>query len=57
LAFKYWGVFAAWPIPDLEDILRIFHNFYIEKIHLTDYCYINNEKKDCKYYYINGHKK
>ncbi|MGC6176677.1 class I SAM-dependent methyltransferase [Lacrimispora sp. 38-1] len=42
---------------DLEDILSIFHNFDIEKIHHIDYCYINHEKKDCKYYYINGHKK
>ena len=42
---------------DLEDILKIFHNFDIEKIYHTDYCYINNEKKDCKHYYINGHKK
>ena len=42
---------------DLEDILNIFHNFDIEKIHHIDYCYINHEKKDCKYYYINGHKK
>ncbi|WP_349670393.1 hypothetical protein [Lacrimispora sp.] len=30
---------------DLKDILSIFHNFDIEKIHHTDYCYINNDKK------------
>ncbi|WP_309449011.1 hypothetical protein [Clostridium sp.] len=40
-----------------EDILSIFHNFDIERIRHIDYCYLNHEKIDCKYYYINGRKK
>lgn len=40
-----------------EDILSLFHNFDIERIRHIDYCYINNEKQDNKYYYINGCKK
>lgn len=42
---------------NLEDISSLFHNFYIEKVRHIDYCYINNEKQDNKYFYINGQKK
>ncbi len=35
----------------------IFHNFDIERIRHVDYCYLNHQKIDCKYYYINAHKK
>lgn len=40
-----------------EDILELFNNFNIEKIRHVDYCYLNGEKLDCKYYYINGRMK
>lgn len=40
-----------------EDILDLFQNFDIERIRHIDYCYLNHEKLDCKYYYINGCKK
>ena len=40
-----------------EELLSMFHNFDIERIRHIDYCYINSEKIDCKYYYINGCKK
>lgn len=40
-----------------EDILSIFHKFDIERIRHIDYCYLNHENIDCKYYYINGRKK
>lgn len=42
---------------NLDDILNLFHNFNIEKIRHTDYCYINLKKQDCKFYYITGNKK
>ncbi|MDT8717695.1 class I SAM-dependent methyltransferase [Clostridium sp. 19966] len=42
---------------DREDIINLFHNFYIEKIFHLDYCYINSQKQDSKYYYINAYKK
>lgn len=37
-----------------EDILSLFHNFNIERIRHIDYCFLNGDKLDCKYYYING---
>lgn len=40
-----------------EDILDLFQNFDIERIRHIAYCYLNREKLDCKYYYINGCKK
>lgn len=40
-----------------EDILNLFNNFYIERIRHIDYCFIDNEKQDNKYFYINAHKK
>lgn len=42
---------------DLDEILSLFHNFDIEKIRHIDYCYLNSQKFDSKYYYINGCKK
>ena len=42
---------------NLDDILGLFRNFEIEKIRHTDYCYLNSQKQDCKYYYISGYKK
>ena len=42
---------------NLDDILNLFHNFDIEKIRHIDYCYINSQMQNCKYYYINGSKK
>lgn len=42
---------------DRDDILYLFHNFDIERVRHTDYCVLNNEKQDNKYYYINGRKK
>jgi SAM-dependent methyltransferase len=42
---------------DREDVLNIFHNFDIERIRHVDYCYLNHQKIECKYYYINAHKK
>lgn len=42
---------------DCEDILSLFHNFDIERIRHIDYCVLDNEKQDNKYYYINGRKK
>lgn len=42
---------------DRDDILNLFHNFNIERVRHTDYCILNNKKMDCKYYYINAHKK
>lgn len=42
---------------DLDDILSLFGNFNIEKVRHIDYCYINSQKQDSKYYYINGRKK
>lgn len=41
---------------DREDIIGLLHNFDIERIRHVDYCYLNNQKIDCKYYYINAHK-
>ncbi|WBW95077.1 class I SAM-dependent methyltransferase [Oceanirhabdus sp. W0125-5] len=40
-----------------EDILNLFNNFDIQLIRHIDYCYLNSEKSDSKYYYINGRKK
>lgn len=40
-----------------EDIIELFHNFDIERIRHIDYCLLNNEKLDCKYYYTNACKK
>jgi len=42
---------------DLDNILSLFCNFNIEKVRHIDYCYINSQKQDSKYYYINGRKK
>lgn len=42
---------------DIDDILSLFHNFDIDRIRHIDYCFLNGEKLDCKYYYINGTKK
>lgn len=42
---------------NLDDILKLFCNFNIEKVRHIDYCYMNSQKQDCKYYYINGSKK
>lgn len=42
---------------DCDDILDLFHNFDIERVRHTDYCILNNEKQDNKYYYINARKK
>lgn len=42
---------------DREDLLELFGDFGIEKIRHIDYCYLNGEKQDCKYYYISGRKK
>lgn len=42
---------------DREDIISLFSNFHIERIRHIDYCFINNEKQDNKYFYINGRKK
>lgn len=42
---------------NLDDILNLFHNFDIEKIRHIDYCYMNSQKQNCKYYYINACKK
>jgi len=42
---------------NLDDILNLFFNFKIEKVRHIDYCYLNSEKQDCKYYYVNGSKK
>ena len=39
---------------DREDILNLHHHFDIERVRHIDYCVINNQKIDCKYYYING---
>ncbi|MBC8061058.1 MAG: class I SAM-dependent methyltransferase [Clostridiaceae bacterium] len=41
---------------NLDDVLKLFHNFNIEKIRHIDYCYINSHKQNSKYYYINGSK-
>jgi hypothetical protein len=42
---------------DLDDVLNVFQNFEIERIRHIDYCYLNNQKIDCKYYYVEGRKK
>jgi SAM-dependent methyltransferase len=42
---------------NLDNILNLFSNFNIEKVRHTDYCYINLQKQDSKYYYINANKK
>lgn len=42
---------------NIDDILDLFANFSIEKVRHVDYCYMNAQKQDCKYYYINGTKK
>ncbi|OPJ62883.1 class I SAM-dependent methyltransferase [Clostridium oryzae] len=39
---------------DLDDILDLFANFEVEKVRHVDYCYIDSQKQDCKYYYINA---
>lgn len=42
---------------NLDDTVNLFSNFNIEKVRHIDYCYINLQKQDCKYYYINAIKK
>lgn len=42
---------------DLDDILELFKDYEIEKIHHVDYCYINSQKQDCKHFYVNAKKK
>jgi SAM-dependent methyltransferase len=42
---------------DREDVINLLHNFDIERIRHVDYCYLNHQKIDCKYYYINAYKK
>jgi hypothetical protein len=42
---------------NLDDILNLFSDFYIEKVRHIDYCFINSQKWDDKYYYINVIKK
>lgn len=42
---------------NVDDILELFSNFSIEKIRHVDYCYMNSQKQDGKYYYLNAYKK
>lgn len=42
---------------NVDDILELLHNFTVEKIRHIDYCYVNGQKQDSKYYYVNGYKK
>ncbi|MDF2921201.1 MAG: SAM-dependent methyltransferase [Paenibacillaceae bacterium] len=42
---------------DVDDILTLLEDFNVEKIRHTDYCYLNGQKQDAKYYYVNGYKK
>lgn len=42
---------------NLDDILSLFSNFEIEIVKHTGYCFINSQKQDAKYYYINAKKK
>jgi hypothetical protein len=46
-----------WSELGLKNVLNIFQNFEIERIRHIDYCYQNNQRVDCKYYYIEGRKK
>jgi len=42
---------------DLDNILSLFQNFNIEKIRHIDYCYVDSQKQNNKYFYVNGCKK
>jgi SAM-dependent methyltransferase len=42
---------------DVDDILSLLQHFNVEKIRHVDYCYLNGQKQDSKYYYVNGYKK
>ena len=42
---------------DLDDVLNILHKFHIDRIRHINYCYLNSQKIDCQYYYVNGQKK
>ncbi len=39
-----------------EEILKLLENFHIDRIRHIDYCYLNDQEIDCKYYYVNGSK-
>lgn len=41
---------------NVDDILGLFSNFSLEKIRHVDYCYLNGQKQDSKFYYLNGYK-
>jgi ubiquinone/menaquinone biosynthesis C-methylase UbiE len=41
---------------NLDDVLDLFNNFDIEKIRHIEYSYLNHQKSDNKYYYVNAKK-